>query len=604
MPPPQVSAEFTGVPPNKVVSCQYTRSHGITPGVATLECLPLTDFAPADGDLVMRCGAQEIFCPDCHLASHTTRVGPQGKVWVLSILDRRWKWRFGEISGTYNRRLDNLTGIQADIDQERKPRELMGLCLDAMGEGVYDLSQVPNDTRPSVDWDHANPAQALASLAELVGCRVCYRLDDSVAVVRLGYGVPLPEDGFPVIEDSLALKPPQLPTRIKVVCAPTLFQVELELEAVGLDGSGEVKLIDALNYKPDLGVLGKTWNYTAPGTFLDVVKVYRQLALRSVFRWYRIKTSEVDDNNPNTPPVPYRHQIPGYSGGSATYRQLLPLQDEQIYYVLEDGFGENGQYRRKRIPAIVHGKWWDGRLDYQNSTSQTAQAILTGLGFIGFSNFPRRDTLFDPPDDPNKEGSMVYKDFTIDRDRGIVQFTDYVIKFSTDGDPALLRYFRAAELKLSVATTVRDPETLAFDRYERSIILTENDSAGTDDRILILKHDELQLLVEDNRALNQQEVDAACDYYLAAALLEYQMPAGQDLEYAGLPHIELDGSIVQVGFSVGPQGATTRAGRSTEFDLRVPSYNERRFFNLVAATQSAQPYFEPPKKWTNPLEGE
>lgn len=59
---------------------------------------------------------------------------------------------------------------------------------------------------------------------------------------------------------------------------------KLNLEAVGLDTDGQIKLIDELSYKPAAG-WGQEWHAVFPSI---TNPAHRELAVRSVFRWYRI----------------------------------------------------------------------------------------------------------------------------------------------------------------------------------------------------------------------------------------------------------------------------------------------------------------------------
>ena len=68
---------------------------------------------------------------------------------------------------------------------EKKPQALATLCLQAMGEDDYDVSALPNDARPEIDWSYQNPAEALQQLCDKLGCRVTYVVDtDSVKPVE------------------------------------------------------------------------------------------------------------------------------------------------------------------------------------------------------------------------------------------------------------------------------------------------------------------------------------------------------------------------------------------------------------------------------------
>ncbi|MCX8092493.1 MAG: hypothetical protein N3I86_16450, partial [Verrucomicrobiae bacterium] len=60
----------------------------------------------------------------------------RARVYRVRIQDRRWKWRFGQISGEYNvRRDDNQQNFL--LGTARNPQQLARLCLDAMGEQNY-----------------------------------------------------------------------------------------------------------------------------------------------------------------------------------------------------------------------------------------------------------------------------------------------------------------------------------------------------------------------------------------------------------------------------------------------------------------------------------
>ncbi len=144
-------------------------------------------------------------------------------------------------------------------DTERTPQELAELYLNAMGEVDYDISELPDDTRPPVDHDYDNPAEALAALCESLGCRIVLQLDNTVKLVRSGAGAGLPAEFL--LEDSLTIDLPEKPDKIAVVCGPSLYQVDFPLEAVGLDrdttSGGDptdtIKPIDELSYKPSGG---------------------------------------------------------------------------------------------------------------------------------------------------------------------------------------------------------------------------------------------------------------------------------------------------------------------------------------------------------------
>src|SRR5262245_12515727 len=81
--------------------------HGIAPSVAVLEIVPQADFDTETGTLVLAYDGIEIEFPDCKVDRASFARNGQGMIWRLQILDRRWRWRFGQISGRYNERRED-----------------------------------------------------------------------------------------------------------------------------------------------------------------------------------------------------------------------------------------------------------------------------------------------------------------------------------------------------------------------------------------------------------------------------------------------------------------------------------------------------------------
>ena len=210
----------------------------------------------------------------------------------VRILDRRWKWQYGEISGRYNIR-EKEEEYLIDPDTEKKPRQLATLLLAAMGEVGYSVDELPNDNRPQKHWVSANPANELYQLCDSLGCRVVLGLDNRVRLRRVGSGASLPVLGIE-ISDSVGIDAQARPDSIKVVCGPTRYQARFFLEAVGKDVDGRIKFLDDLSYRPDDG-----WGAAnVDGDFDDVRDESRcaaqKLAILSVFKWYRIEAPAVE----------------------------------------------------------------------------------------------------------------------------------------------------------------------------------------------------------------------------------------------------------------------------------------------------------------------
>jgi hypothetical protein len=566
VPAPQGLVWFPGV--QQPIRGQYTLSHGITPGIATIDMLPQADFVGEGGTLRFTFGDVEILFPDCKVDLASLRYDRSGFVIGLSVLDRRWKWAFGQISGSYNTRREDGRPIPERV---KEARDMCALCLDAMNETDYDVSQVPSGVFPTVDWEYDNPAQSLAALADDTGCRVVMRLDNTVAIIPTGTGAALPD--LPVIEaDSLTINPPERPDAIAFVCGRTRFQMDIKLRAVGLDTDGQVKPIYQLSYMPASG-----WSNAERRSFTDVgaslpdtpdgrkqKQFLRTLALDTVWRWYQILL-ELPDSDGN----PAEIEIPGFT--TVTKLKGLLLLDEQVELMQDiDGF------LRVR-PAEVIGVFADLRLS---------------MGNVPFS-------------------THYWRGFSIDAERGLVQFNDQVFMYPTlesqdqgspededDSDELAEEATAAAEsggetgtiqeaaLLLRTSFYVRDPDTWAWQHYVRRRDF--GTSYGTGDKLY--KHDESFLAVHIDETVsgdpvvttNQDAINTEADTYLDAALGELQTTLPQDRAYSGLVAIAPDGAIQQVSWQVSSDGTcSTRASRNSEFSVNVPLYRTRRFFEFL-----------------------
>jgi hypothetical protein len=287
-----------------VESCSGTVGHGTTPGVFVLTCFPQTSAPDAAGDLTIGDGTRRVVFRNCKVESVTGRAGADGQTFVLRILDRRWRWATGAISGRYNQ-LDRRGKLVPWTI--RSPVELAVLCLEAMGERGYQIDLPPGLpaaaganldrylragesfpqtlANPPVTWDKTPPAEALARLADYFGCRVVYQpVADRVLVTPLGAGRAALPDG-PCEAIAPTIDRPRTPGAVAVAGAPVRIQCRLRLEAVGKEWNGSVVPINDLSYAPrSPGTTQKVEVRTAidPGTPLteplQVVVVWRDAA--------------------------------------------------------------------------------------------------------------------------------------------------------------------------------------------------------------------------------------------------------------------------------------------------------------------------------------
>ncbi len=549
---PQGIASFPGV--QRMQSASFVLTHGISPSVAQLSIAPQATPPSDYGTLRFTYGQVQVELTDCKIDHGTVDRNTSGEIVSLSILDRRWRWRFGRISGIYNTRRDDASlqkGEIGEINSERTPRQLAKLCLEAMDETDFDVDDLPNETRPTVEWDNAVPAEALATLCEELGCRVVLQFDNRVAIRRIGIGAELPIDG--VMQHSPTINLPERPDKIAVVGGPTRFQVDFHLEAVGLtDEEGEevdrLKPLGELPYKPTNG-----WQFCDPPFFHQVASQSRALAQKSVFKYYRIRM-------PAT--------VPGYEGPNGNLveklEQILPIETEQVKLV-----GQSGQ--KTNEPAVVFGVWHDGSFNLANTSQELA------------------------PLESQSDGSAkshYRRSFTVDAARGLVIFDEPVV-MNANPFGGYSMVIAPASLVLRATCMVRDRETRAFDCYERA--RSTGATGGTKPRYL--KHDELRLVQRPEYSQNydvggvhgnRDELDTVADEILDAAELDYQTTTALTMKYPGLRLIELDGAIQQVSLQVGTSGAWTTISRGNELPNMGRSYLMMRRLERQTAQSARQ----------------
>lgn len=535
---PQGVAFFPGC--EAIEAAQFTLSHGITPSVALLTLSPQRDLATRDGTLTFTFGNLRLDFPDCRVDQQSLQRDPQtGEVWSLSLFDRRWKWAFagprGPLSGWYNWLGEDG---RPENDYKKKPQELARLCLDAMGERDYDVSQMPNDFYPEVKWDNMVPAQALADLAQRCGCRIVLTLANTVRVCQTGVGALLPLDEA-TISDSLTINPPERPDSLRAVCA-VWFENYFLTEAVGLDTDGTIVPIDELSYKPVGG-----WGKEIVGFFYGVAAgEERELARRTVYRWYRIR---VDEGMDGSKPM----KLPGYPGKVTHLRQILPDVWSQTSTV------ENERTKEvTALPAEVLGTYWTGGYKRENTPDRTPYT----------------------------------KPFSFDADRGIIKFDRAVVRYT---GPAGNRVHTAAWILLLASVQVKHEITFEQVRYVRELAYPPP-YLGTGPRIVPASEvyawyrPEYDFVTGKVTKVtdNLKELNEELDHRLRAVDQEYQATLPQEIGYDGLKAIDLDGAIQQVTWSVSTETeATTRASRNDEFDPNVPNYEERRVRERIRADE-------------------
>ncbi len=547
---------FPGV--SQVVSASYTLQHGITPGLASVETAPQANFVGAGGTLAFTYvrdigGPVVISLPNCKVARAEFSIGPQGRIWRLQILDRRWKWAFPTISGFYNRRNEKgqvMDEAGVPVRQTKKnARELATLLLQALNETGFDVAALPTTSYPTVEWDAENAAQALAQLADDHGCRVVLGLDNAVHIYKLNVGAALPL--LPeAIDYSGSIDPPEVPDKIGVAYSHIRHQSDFVLEAVGEDVDGKIVPIDQLAYKPAGG-----WETSDPPEFNTIANPQdRERAKRSVYRWYRIALPHTLYTL-DSAGTPVRRQITHLD-------EILPIETEMV-----DTFADGSTERERE--AIAYGVWHDGT---DGATPQQAQL----LPIVNYT-------------DVYAKKATIQSGFSIDAALGIVKFSRETFKWKTLAGGGFEYKPQPADVVLRVCVPLRDVATRGMKRFVIERSLGTNYNTGT----AIVKRDDLVPTVlttfapgaalvvgatPTSGSTNIATLDADAQRALDGIEAQYQTDFPENALYAGLIAHSPDGAIQQITWSIGPGGTTTRIARNKEVAGVSSLYAVRRMY--------------------------
>ncbi len=568
---------FPGI--QAIESLTLTDCSGIQPSRAYLTIFPQENIPPLSGDLVLIYNNHRIVFRNCYVDTATFTRNAGGFVIRLCILDERWKWSYGQITGRYNIRLPNNF---VNKDHEKTPQELAKLCFEAMGVADFDVSALPNDSRPDVDWVAANPAQELANICDDLGCRIIIRRSDGMKIIVVtGQGGDLPDNNlYPVQDDGGGFDPKNLPDFLEVRTGPIEVQAQLKLAPIGRDIDQNWKYVPNLSYCPtpiDIGKPGYKLGFgfgTQVPSFSEVDGTRetlpdgsaispRELALQWLYRAWRISThtSVTKGKKVKGQPALWIDGIDMY----VTRKQII--QSDKLVQCWTD---ERGEVHKR--PAYMCGRF------ESTKEFQTDQNYPDGTR-IDY----QAKTIFDPEE---RASFSVHFD-PIDTDRSVIVTSKQMRIFTNDRDnPGLDGSFPSAydfaTLRYVSAIQIRDIETWQPIVYTRRRSL----GRGSDStNVLIINRPDIQPwiinLYKNNGSFasssnNYNEVDKQCEFYLDQIQRTLEDIASGTRVYIGLYPIDMDGAIQQVQYSVGPSGSDTIASRGSEHNFVTPSYAERR----------------------------
>lgn len=545
---------------------QAVLQHGIQPSKFQIQVAPDPDL-DLGGTFTINQDGERIQFPDCRadFVDAYRRESDGLLLWTIVVLDRRWKWLAAGnvLYGYYNVR----DGKSVRQGTEKNIRELMKLCLDAMGEKGYDLSQVPTDNFPEIEWDYVLPATALDNLAQSINYRVVYQpRRNRTAILPDGEGATLFQGN--AVEYSITFNPPEQPDELRFIGNRVLWEMDLELEAVAQDTNLSWQLLNNVSYTPDTfginfinnpTIRGKNywWNYDV---FLNNIdddtgvitpegsQSLREFARSQVYRRYRVKIP------------PGGLKVQGF-GIVKTLDQLLPLLNQRI----AETDPAVGVVSRPK-PSVLWGCFHHGEVIPLNNT-------LSVGGMLRQQQF----------DGTPAKGLTYTKGWRLDVNTGIIETNEPLYLFGiypggmfVDGKRIEITVFEPARVFLRTSFGVREQKTRAWSRY---FIPRKMSGRKFNTKPHFVKRDDAQLTynVTSRRTINNfREYEKQANFYLDEQERQYQISTPMVVQYPLIRSIDPDGALQQITWTINERGASTRVSRNREEKMIGLTYEEQR----------------------------
>lgn len=552
-----------------VETASFSLSRGVQPGVCTVRLPANPDLNRGPGPMVWSDGIRTAVFQNCIVSDvDFSFTGDGGQVMVVAILDRRWRWQeYGQISGVYNVR----TGAQIQEGTRRSVRQLFELVFQALGETNYNVSLVPQDVFPFVDWEMEKPATVLQELLREVNCHLALGWDDVIRIWPDGVGPDLPS--VPSSSSGIGVEFGTRPGSVGVTSGWQKWQLDLELVPCGLNPDGRVQRLDELSFmlvKPvndDDAFPLRGWELVDPLTMAGVKPEYRRQALESIWKWYRVRRVW---SLPSTigPDGKSYQQMPGVLTNNTedslvfSTRQFWPLLDHQLEVQKQteaEQFLSGGSFdleEPRRLPSVVWGR-------FKPATGEDGANVKTGD-----YNF---DQWYDV-NDPKNEVLLYKRPWQLEQERRLIVFSDPV--YLTQGGTV-----RAPILRMRTAVNFRNAETRV--PYRRAQTLSVGGPDGSiiewttrEDLVPQWKQTGAGWQGEDNYA----EINQGLGFYVQYSAAKYaqdRLPANMVV-----PWLELaspNGRIAQVTFEIDQEGFIgTMINRELESLQNPVSYRDRQ----------------------------
>lgn len=573
--PPKVT--YGGL--SNIVRCIATRSTGVYPDTIRIDIAGKPEQVPSRGDLTLEYDGTRIEFKDCRTDMAAVEWNPGANTTSLILYDRRWKWSYGQISGSFNLRENDGRIIKSEdgvYDTEEAPQTIAYRCVVAMGEkqdyeeATYE--ELPNQLRPTFDMEVDDPRSVLSSLLRMLNCRLVFQLDDRIRIKKIGTGARLPTDNY--ISATANAVRPVLPPRVIVITDPIRYQDDLELESVAEEWDGELVPVDDVSYKPADGwesmvmVGGVAWRAIED-------QATRDLAQRCVYRYYRVKlphsmttwSSRLDVGDPQ------------FVVAEITHRRQMVLYPEQVLAVPSDEVNlTEGREFYTPTRALVYGHFFDAHKPITHG--QAVGGAKFNVSMLNTRVADCRDWIYQ-------------YGWSIDRARQLVVFSEPVFRIQDNPDESTTAgasFFGPANLRLRCSFSLQYLSDRRYHRFE----ISRDVRGGTNDvEPLYIHRPDIVPRVQINyerfaNALSaRQQAELKTNFatlsvqggqILDAALSALNPGIPSSVTYAGLRRIDCDGAIAMVQWIVDINGGvTTTAQRNQDLGSRYSLSGERKY---------------------------
>lgn len=595
---------FNGI--KAVLSGSFSLGPGITPSRCTIYLAPQPEPIPTVGTLQISDSSGGVTFPDCHAQSLSVEINGL-TVWAATLMDTRWRWAYGEISGEYNVRDARDRIIPAQV---RTPQQLAAMLFKAMGVAKVDVSRMPNTLFPEKRWDTASPSRELQTLLEETGCLVTLGSANVVQVWPIGAGGFLPDDNT-LIDLQQLFEVPDVPDSIVFRGSRDQYQIPLRLEDVAEDVDGSLKRYHEVSYAPAMPhkLRHYAWGLHDP-PFANAVfeeekdplklqkrAVTRNLAAKWIFRAYRITLPREGDA-----PLEVETLVDGARRVQAVQdiNRILPLNNHRLLRSAPDRrdranplpFDPLNTFSANGPAGVVYGRWFDPQAGKNNL--DFLRHPTTEMELAEAKDLTRRPLPTGLIDDPKHRFEVYAGSWTLDVERGIVFFAEPVYELLdidlSGGDP-----FRddlvAQALKvppllyLLVSFGVRDATTRAFIHRETTRKLP-GPKYGTQPKYVYrteIAYQTWRDSLTNRMHTNKVDFDREAERYLDHEQKSLIGDKPASATYAGFKKLYLDGAIRQVTWFIDDAGySRTRASRNRDEPNAAETYQQRQLYEELA----------------------